>query len=1004
MKQHIFRSVMLLCLLFLKTVVLAQSTTDTAALIKVSGIVKDQSNNPIEGVKVTIQEQSETIETDRLGHFSITAKAGDKLVFLHKNYLQQQFKADELIEVTLEKALIDAGENDIVQIPFGVRKKRQITQAIYSLDGDLLPHTATGDLRGLLAGRIPGFYVQQTNTEPGYETHNIQIRGLSSYGIRNAVTLVDGVARELNDMDPAEIESVTVLKDAAALAWYGLNRGNGVLLVNTKKGSRQGSSINFEVQSGFQAPQSMIKPLNSLDFVRLYTEAETNDGVASPRFSPADIEAYQNGSNPLLYPDNDYPDRFIKDLTPVQRYVFSADGGNSSLHYFTLLSYYNQRGIFKGTTTPDYDANNNFNKFNFRGNIGFDVSKYLSVQLNAAGRMENRLNPGDGTATVLNSIYNLPPNAYPLLNADGSYGGTAQYPYNPIGQLTDRGYLRSVDRLLQGTLDIKQKLDFWVQGLSANVMYTYDAAGRYTSGFTKDYAVFDQTGATGPASVRYRNELPLDYANAGFALNERRNEVWLGMDYDRSFKSHTINASIRATRYANIRPDQLDVKTQGLAARIDYGYRQRYYLSLVAGYSGSDNFGPQNRYGFFPAVSAGWIISDELGLTENQTMTYLKLRGSYGLSGIGDIGGDRLGYQSQYSRNATGGGYSFGTGFSGTNIAEEATIGNPILTWETNRTTNIGFDTKFFKNTFSFSADFYNNERSNLLTTSLIPSVLGQVLSQVNAGKVSSRGIDAYANYDQQFGELSISVNTNIGLSKNRIDIDNSQVGLPDYQSAVGLPATTYLAYLSEGLFANQAQINSSPKQTLSGATRPGDIKYKDVNGDNIINNLDLVRIDKSPVPNTVYGFGSTMRYKGVDFSFQFQGIAGNTVNIQAAYNTGPFGLNKETFRRWTPETAATATYPRLGLNDLANNTAPSDFWFRPGNFLRLKSVEFGYQPFPELLRRYGLKRTRIFLSGSNLLTIHGLDIKNMDPELPLASRSVYPYYKTMTIGVSTSL
>ena len=1006
MKPHIFRNVLLpLCLLFLQTAVLAQDTTDTTKLITVSGTIKNQANKPVEGVKVTIQERTETVQSDALGHFIIMASANDILIFNKQDYLQQQFKANSQINVVLRKAVAEAGEEDDVQIPFGVRKKRQITQAIGVLNGDLLPHTATGDIRSLLAGRIPGLYIQQTNTQPGSEAANIQVRGLSAYGIRNAITLVDGVAREINDMDPTEIESVTVLKDAAAVAWYGLNGGNGVVLITTKKGRKDRSNINFEVQSGVQIPQSIIKPLNSLDFVRLYSEAEANDGVTTPQYKQADIDAYQNGGNPLLYPNNNYIDRFIKTAAPVQRYVFSAEGGNNSLHYFTLVSYYNQKGLFKGASTPDYDANNNFNKFNFRGNIGFNVNNNLSVDLYTAGRIENRSNPSDGTVSILNGIYSLPPNAFPLVNADGSYGGTAQYAYNPIGQLVDRGYLNVVDRLLQGSLIIKQKMDSWLPGLSANILFSYDAAGTYSSGFTKNYAVYDQTGATGPASVAYRNQSPLAYANAGYSANDRRNEVWVGFDYDHSFKYHSVNASIRATRYGNFRPDQLDVKSQGLAARVDYNYKQRYYLDLVAGYSGNDNFEPAHRYGFFPAVSAGWIISEEGFLKSSTFINYLKARGSYGLSGNGNIGGTRVAYQSQYSRNATGGGYSFGTGFAASNLAAETSIGNTLLTWETNRTANMGLETKFLSGDLSLSVDIYKSTRSNLLTASLIPSNLGQTLSQVNAGKVSSKGIESYAAYDQQIGNLTLSFNGNITLSQSKILIDNSQAGLPDYQSAIGLPATGYTIYLSDGIFTDQAQINNSPRQILSGVTRPGDIKYRDMNGDNVINNLDLVRSDKSAIPNTIYGFGAVMRYSGLDFSLQFQGIAGSTINIQSAYNSGPFGLNQESFNRWAPGAATTAVYPRLGLNDLGNNTAASDFWFRPGNFLRLKSVELGYRPFPNLMKKYGLKNTRLFLSAFNLLTFNRLDIEGIDPEIPLAGRAnAYPYYKTITVGLSTSL
>ncbi|MDQ8004765.1 MAG: TonB-dependent receptor [Pedobacter sp.] len=1005
MKTIIGHKILTVLLLFaISSAAFAQSTQK----VTIKGTVRDSKNQPINGVDITVQEKGEISTTDNDGKFEISAAPQDIIIFKKKGFLTKLQPINnevQAVNVKLAEELTEAGDDDDVEIPFGVRKKRQVTQALTVVRGDIVPNIPVTDVKNLYAGRVSGLYMQQTNTLPGNESTSFLIRGRSSYGTTAALTLVDGVEREFGDMDPQEIESITVLKDAAALAWYGLRGGNGAVIITTKKGSANQSRINFDAQYGVQARTKLIAPLNAYDYAAAYTEAQINDGVVNRRYTPEVLEAYKNGINPQLYPNNNYIDRFLNETAPTQRYVLSADGGNNTLQYFALVSYYNQQGLFRDTKTADYNSNNRYDKFNFRGNVTFNPNKNLTIALNAGGRIENRFDPTDGTASILNNIFNLPPDAFPILNSDGSYGGNSTFQTNPLGQLRDRGYVSNIDRVMLASINAKQRLDFITKGLSANVLYSYDAFGRYTSGLAEDYQVFDLTGTTGVPSAAFRTPTPLAYRGATYTLNNRRNEMWAGFDYDRVFGDHSFNASIRGQRYADVSPDRLDFRNQGLAARIDYGFKQKYFLGLVAGYSGSENFDPKQRYGFFPAISGAWIVSEESFMNGiKNTLSYLKIRASHGTAGNGQIGGSRLPFQSFYSRNATGGGYTFGEAFSATNVATEISLGNPVITWENITTTNVGLETKFFNNALSFTVDLYKNRRENILTAAALPSLLGQSISQVNAGIVDSKGIESSFNYNKQLGKFNISLNGNILLSKNNVVVENGQEGVPEYQSTMGKIAGSVLLFQSDGLFQNEDEIDASPRQTLAGTVKPGDIRYKDINGDNIIDNLDRVRTNVTDLPNTYFGFGGTVNFKNFDFSIQFAGVSGRTVNIQPYVNGGPSAFNQESLKRWTPETANIAVYPRLGISDRGNNTVMSDFWMRSMNFVRLKSLELGVKIAPNYLKKFGLQNTRFFIGGLNLLTFTNLEL-NVDPEIPGAGRgSAYPYMKTYTLGLSTSL
>lgn len=996
---------LLLFLMFANHGVWAQHAK--TAIITFNGTVLDKNKMPLANASVELQEKNTVTFTDRQGKFSIKAETKDIAIIKRQGYITNQLVLDALanMNVELELALTDAGEDDVVEIPFGARKKRELTSAVSAYKTSNLPQAPLSNLINSLAGRISGLYIQQTDNRPGNDNANIFVRGRSSYGSAGARILVDGVLRDFQDMDLNEIESITVLKDAAALAFYGLRAGHGVVLVTTKRGSAIRSSINLDVQGGVQQVENMMKPLSSYQFASLYNEARRNDNNAIT-YDSASLDAYRNGSDALKYPANSFTDEFLKKNSAIQRYVLSAEGGNNSLRYFLLLSYFDQGGILKGANSDDFNANTGFKRFNFRGNIDFDVNKNLMISLYAGGRSENRLNPGDGINPVLSTLYNTPPNIFPILNQNGTYGGTTEYRNNPLGMIRDRGYISAIDRVLLTSVLAKQKLDFWLKGLSANLNFSYDASGTYTSGLNRDFEVYNFNLAT---PQLFRTKTPLGYRSASFTNNNRRNEIWLGLDYDRAFGDHTVQASVRAQRYVSAAPERLDFRGQGVSARADYGYKNKYYVGLVGGYTGSENFPPGKRYGFFPAISVGWVATEERFLKAGNIVSYLKIRGSSGSAGNSEIGGNRFPFQSFYVRNTGSGGYVFGTGFSGTPTANESNLGNPLITWETIKTQDAGIEMKFFKNSLYLTADVYKARRSGILTDAFIPSILGQTVGTVNEGIVDSKGIEIDLGYSKTVGQFNISLNGNVIFTKDEVIAQSGNIGLPEYQSTVGKIAGSSLIFVSDGIFKTQAEIDASPSQKFFGRIIPGDIKYKDIGSqtgkpDGLIDNFDRIRINQRDLPNIYFGFGNTITYKIFDFSTHWQGVKGRTIDVQGLVNSGPFSFNQETFDgRWTPETAETAKYPRVGLVDRGNNTAGSDFWRRSADFVRLKYAEVGISLPQGLLNKYHIKKVRFYVGGFNLLTLTKLDL-DVDPEIPGAGRGdQYPYLKTYSVGLRTT-
>lgn len=983
--------------------------------VTISGTVLDNAGKPLQGVHVSVQEKTGDVATNEQGKYMIECRANDVLIFTKDGYNTVRKAALDLenTSINMVRSLVDAGDEDDVQIPFGSRKRREVSASLSSIKGTELPQLPLSSLNNILAGRLAGLHVKQSGSRPGADDATFLIRGRSSYNSNQApIILVDGVVRDFNSMDLNEIASISVLKDAATLSWYGMNGANGVVYVTTKRGSATSTRVTLDVQGGVQTPVVVSKPLDSYTYATLYNQALANNGFA-PQYDATALEAYKTGSDPYRYPNNNFVEQFFKKAAPVQRYVATVSGGNSFAKFFALFSVYNQTGLYNHADNEDYNANTAYQRFNVRSNLDLHINKNLDVTLDVGGRVEKLRYPEAGNGNLLDDIYNTPANAFPLLNQDGTYGGSSLFKTaNPLAQLNADGNVTDLTRTMLATITVKQKLDRITKGLSANAYYSYDITSLYKSGYDQNYAIYELK-ADG-SYEQFGTATPLKYAQADFNSNLRNNEFWGGLDYDRTFNDHGIRFSTRFQTAVSNAPNRLDYTRESFANRLSYSYKQKYFADVVATYAGSQTFAPGKRWGWFPAVSAGWIISDEVFMSKAKFLDYLKLRGSTGLVGNDNLGTRLFAFQNYYNRS--GSQYFFGTSFSNAPSSTEQELGNSNLTWEKAVKSSVGFDAKFFNRSLGVSFDYFHENRKDLLTTALLPNILGQNTVNVNEGEAQYKGFEFSLDYKKKIGQVTFGVNGNFTSVETKVIAINEEAGLPEYQKQVGygigrvtqLNNDNSIDYTSrflvtEGLFQSQAEIDAAPIQRFSGAVRPGDIRYKDVNSDGVIDNLDYVMTNYSDIPNIYFGFGFSVEYKGFDLAAQFQGVEGRTINIRNIINSGTSVtgyINQFSVDAWTPETAATAKYPRMAISDRGNNTAQSDYWLRSGDFIKLRNVEIGYTINTKKGNKAVLHGARVYVSGYNLFTFSEVDL-DIDPEVPtLGYNASYPYLSTFAAGV----
>lgn len=923
-------------------------------------------------------------------------------------------------------------------IPYDTLPSKFITGAIDNIVGSSLEKNFTLNAGSTLYGRLSGLLVQQGSSEPGAAVPTMYIRGATAFGGGNNSPLyvIDGIiasgigsANPLMQTIPEEIEDITVLKDAASTAIYGMRAANGVVLVTTKKGVNEPLKVNFTTKQGINQAQQLPEFLGAYDYARLYAEAQRNDGVTTPKYSFDDLEAYRLGNDPVFHPDVNWYDEILRKTAPVSSYNLNLRGGGSHVRYFVSLNAANSQGILKkfGDISNE-SANAKYSKYNFRTNIETDLSKRLSADFKIGGYIEQTINPyGYTTSGIFDQIASLPPNSFPVINPNGSWGGnTVTTNPNPYANLLERGSYRKNSRTILSSLKLTEQLDFITKGLSVAGLFSLNSYFVSGSMKTKNYASYsiskNSNGDTVYSAPIGQNTL-LSGSDAN--LDEYRSWVVQGfLNYKRNFgKSdvhallmfNTDNVVLYGPQNAPSTPNASSTepyKHNDLALRANYAFDNRYILEGSVARTGSNLFPKGRQYGIFPAGSLAWIVSNESFFKNNESINFLKLRASYGLTGndiIRPLGTNRYTFLPLYGSPP----YYLGTGNTYFYGYYEFAVPVENLTWQKETQLNLGADLTLFKN-LDISLNVFDRNRSDILASAAgtLPLFLGVNIPELNLGKTNNRGIDGSIIYhNNRNSEFNFFVEVKVAWYKTKVMFNAEPFQINKNLNSTGLRIGQPLGlhaigfYSMEDIIKRQQDPQSVPG-VITETIQAGDIKYADIGGpagepDGIIDQYDRVPIGNPYTPDLFGGLHAGLKYKGFDLDIVFQGSTGNTVYLGGNYfqafqgngQVGPIALG-----RWTPENAESATYPRLSSKDNLNNYQYSDFWMRDGSFIKLRSLELGYNFSSAIFKRLGVKTFRFFINGTNLFSWD--KIPYGDPE----SLTGYPVLRTFTAGVNIQL
>ena len=713
---------------------------------------------------------------------------------------------------------------------YQTQSKKRTVAATGELRGDVLQKTVSSTFGGYISGRLPGLFTFQPSGEPGNDDVQVYLRG------RSPMILVDGTPQSFPSINPEQIESITLLKDAVSTAMLGMRAANGAILITTKKGSAAAQKIEFTAQYGTQRPTRMPQFLDAANYATLYNEALVNDGLA-PVYTQNDIDLYNNGSDPVGHPNVNWQKQILKDQCPYSRYDLAVSGSGRSARYFVNLDYMNQQGLLKTEPFNVYNTNSDYKRIIFRSNIEADLGKYLTAALNLFGRVQHTNQPGVTTGTIFNNLRNTPNNAYPVRNSDSSLGGTLDYQNNLYGQSVLSGYQPIYERDFKADLSLKGNLDAVTKGLYIKVLAAINAYQRETSNRSKTFAVYKQSETAGIKSyTKYGNTG--DQANSTTANSQNRlfyTELLLGYEKDLSKNDH-IAALLMVNNDYRMVNSELPLNFTGVAGKVSYDYKSKYLAEFAIGYNGTERYPENNRYGAFPALGLGWNITNE-GFMKSRPafLNYLKLRASFGKSGNANYG-----YYDYYQYYITGSGYNFGSTVpTSTTTLQQGQLANPYITWEKANKFSAGIDAELFKQKLIVNIDYFNDKYYDLVQQRNNGSdLLGTDYMRENIGSNRFSGLEVLAGWQEQYRSgLSWNLSANFTLIKSKVLYQAEPRRMYEWQVRTGRPVGQLFGYVADGLFSSQADINSHAFQ--GGNIKPGDIKYKDLNNDGMINGDD---------------------------------------------------------------------------------------------------------------------------------------------------------------------
>ena len=1012
----------------------APGTSADQQQVKVTGTITDGSTNQgMPGVNIQIKGTTIGAISDVNGNFSLsTNDPNATLVFSFIGFVTQEIAlgGKTTLNVVLEAEVSELTE--VVVIGYGTAKKATLTGSVSSVNGENLKQSPTTNLTNSLVGRLPGITAIQKSGEPGYDATTITIRGSNTLGDNAPLIVVDGIPqRSLDRLDPSDIESFSVLKDASA-AIYGTRAANGVILVTTKRGQIGKPTITVNLNTGYNQPDVIPKMADAATYAACLNEIKYYAAPVNGRnqqFSDAEIQKFKDGSDPWGYPNTDWFKAVFKPWSAQNYQNVSVSGGTENMKYLLSFGHRFEDAYYKNSAT-------NYSQYNFRSNIDGKISKNISVAFDVSGRQENKNFPTVGVGDIFRMLMRGKPNM-PAYYPSGEPGPDIEYGFNPAVTVTDAtGFNKDIYYYLESNVRLNVKIP-WVTGLSVQVNGSYDKNFRFNKRFDTPWYLYQWDGINKNSSGLTKNlrgyaapQLTENwqdgarktfnaYATYETTVSEKNHiKLMVGTeaqsvlnDYENAFRKNYVTSAIpqlfAGAADINMNNDGWADQNAHLSyfGRVNYDYSQKYLAEVSLRYDGSYMFKPGKQFGFFPGVSVGWRISDENFWKNNIAfVSDFKLRASWGQTGNDRIFYGAPGstpvlkeyqYLSTYSFDKID--YIFGQSVANKMLIENV-VPNPNVTWEIANQSNIGFDATLLNKKLTVNADFFYNLRTRILwqASAIIPNSTGMTLPPQNIGKVSNSGFECVLTYHGNSGDFGYNLSINGSYAKNKVDFAYDTPGIPEYQKHEGSPMNAVLSYQVIGVFKDQAAIDAYPHW---GGAQPGDLIFKDVDNDGAITQLDMVMENKTNLPTFIGGFNAVLNYKQFDFSVLFQGAAGGTVYLNP--ESGEIGNYYADWvkNRWTPENTD-ASWPRT-FNRSNEYWSPgnqrSTFWLFSTDYVRLKSMEIGYSLPTSLTKKIAIERLRVYVSGQNLLTLSKM--KEIDPEVN--GGTSYPLQRVVNIGLT---
>ena len=1001
---YIYIILMLLLPFFSESNIYAQKRSKQYSEIKAK--VVDKEGNPIQSVRITVDEGIFESSTDKQGKFSLKVTDNSTLVFDVPGFEPQYLGVSVIKQnpvVVMEKSIPYGGVKDEVELPFRKTIAREIVGATSTIDEDAISSSNQMNVLNILSGKAPGLNVSQVPTEPGRSATVLNIRGLSRSATDNApLIIIDGIERPLEDLTPEEIESITVLKDATSKILYGPKAVNGVLLVKTKRGIKYKRDRQFNIEFGAQTPVRMPEYLNSADYATMYNQARINDGL-SPYYTQTDIDGYRMGTNPVLYPDVDFHKLCLNDHMSYRKAIAQFRGGNESAQYYVNATYAGYGG---------YEAvgkNNTSNKFNLRVNLDYKVNDWLKAFVDIAGQMEFYTTNYMSADKLFSRLSSHRPNAYPIKFSDPGNPGTEIYGAmenanlsssreNIYAEMALGGSKENTVRKGQTNIGFDLSLDRYVKGLSAKAYVTFDVYNYLVVGKNENFSsyrpIFNENSLIGKELLTVEKKVS---DKSRIADQMYRNYGYFGqLSYDRTFQAkHQLKSDlvIFQSRRENLGSSQDDVN-RTFALRTNYVYNKKWIAELDMAVMGSSRFTKGNRYGYFPTVGVAWIASEEKFLKDKEWLDFLKIKASTGLLGT-DNYFDFFLFESRWNTSQS---THFGPKLEeDVNTSTLVHVGNPDLTWEKSFEINIGAEASFL-NCLTADFNYFNNYRYDILTpTTSFSSINGGELMYRNYGSVRNQGVELALEYSGNIGKLHYSIGGNTIWSKAVYEKTDDMEGLSSNRKKEGKPVDTRFGLIAEGLFKSGDEIAAHPVQDF-GPVQIGDVKYANINNDHHINENDMLPIGNE-YPRFQFGLNINLAYKGFELSLSGSGMAQYDIYLNNSYYWMREDQKYSTFVKnyFNPSTGE-GKFPRLTTQQNQNNYRSSSLWMRSGNFFKLRDAMLSYSLPQNITNKMTLKQVKLFVRGSNLFTISS--IKDLDPEYIDAGVTGYPFFRSFTGGL----